>query len=300
MDTGTTTTTAAPTTGSPRTRPGRGLGIVLMSVSGLSNQTGASLGALAFPAIGPVGVVALRQYVAAIVLVAIDRPRWRGFTWAQWWPALLMGGVFGAMNLLLYSAVERIGLGLAVTLEFLGPLSIALARSRRRTDLGCALLAAAAVVVLTRPQPTTDYIGIALGMSAAVCWAAYILLSRTVGHRLPGAQGSATAATFSALMFTPVGVHLVLEGQVTTGALYYGTAAGLLSSAVPFLADLLALRRVPAAFFGLFMSVNPVFAATMGLLMLGQALQWSEWAAIAAIVAANAISILTSRPHATQ
>ncbi len=282
----------------PRPRTGHGVGAALMSVSGLSNQTGAAIGALAFPVIGPAGVVALRQWVAAVVLLAIGRPRWRQFTWSQWWPALLLGAIFGAMNLSLYSAIDRIGLGLAVTLEFLGPLTIAVLGSRRRADLLCAALAAIGVVILTRPQPTTDYTGIALGLLAAACWAAYILLNRTVGRRLPGAQGSATAAAFSALMFTPVGIYTAITIPINGTVVAYAAAAGVLSSAVPFLADLLALRRVPAEFFGLFMSVNPVFAAILGLLVLRQTLNWAECAAITAIVAANAISVLSAtRPR---
>jgi inner membrane transporter RhtA len=124
-----------------------------------------------------------------------------------------------------------------VTLEFLGPLSVALAGSRRRVDLVCALFAGAAVVVLARPEPTTDYLGIALG---------------------------------------------------------YAAAAGILASAVPFVADPFTLRRVPARFFGVFMSVNPVLAALIGLAVLDQSLRWVEWLAIAAIVTANTVSVLTA------
>ncbi len=154
--------------------------------SGLSNQVGAAIGSLAFPVFGPVGVVAVRQYVAAFVLLPVGRPRLRSFTWRQWWPVLLLALVFGTMNLSLYSAVDRIGLGLAVTLEFLGPLTIALAATRRRVDACCALIATAGVVVLMRPQPSTDYAGMCLGLLAAGCWASYILLNGTVGRRIPG------------------------------------------------------------------------------------------------------------------
>ncbi|QCD54213.1 EamA family transporter [Streptomyces hawaiiensis] len=270
-------------------------GVVTMLGSGLSNQTGAAIGSLAFPVLGPIGVVAVRQYVAAIVLVAVGRPRLRTFTKEQWWPVLLLALVFGTMNLSLYSAIDRIGLGLAVTLEFLGPLSIALAASRRRVDACCALIAAAGVVTLMRPQPSTDYLGMGLGLLAAVCWASYILLNRTVGRRIPGVQGSAAASGFSALMFLPVGIVLVVEHPPTAGAAAYALAAGVLSSAVPYLADLVTLRRVPAQTFGLFMSVNPVLAAVVGWIVLGQSLGWTEWAAISAIVAANTLSILTTR-----
>ena len=126
--------------------------------SGLSNQVGAATGALAFPVIGPAGVVAVRQWVAGVLLWVIGRPQMRRFGWRQWWPVLSLALVFATMNLSLYTAIDRIGLGLAVTLEFLGPLSVALAASRRRVDLGCALAAGAAVAVLARPSrpPTTS------------------------------------------------------------------------------------------------------------------------------------------------
>ena len=277
-------------------RGGRlGTGIAMMFGSGLSTQIGAATGALAFPVIGPTGVVAVRQWVAAVVLLSIGRPRVRSFTWHQWWPVLLLAAVFGSMNLALYSAVDRIGLGLAVTLEFLGPLAVALAGSRRARDLGCALLAGAGVVALTSPEPTTDYPGIALGLLSAVCWACYILLNRTVGRRLPGVEGSATAAGVSGLLFAPIGVAVLVQHPPTVGVLAFATTAGLLSSAVPFLSDLLALRRVPARLFGLFMSINPVLAAACGVIVLGQSLEWGEWLSIGAIVTANALSVASGR-----
>ena len=269
-------------------------GVALMLGSGLSSQVGAATGALAFPVIGPAGVVAVRQWVAGVLLWSVGRPRVRQFTWRQWWPVLSLALVFATMNLSLYTAIGRIGLGLAVTLEFLGPLAVALAASRRRMDLGCALVAGVAVVVLARPQPTTDYVGIALALVAAVCWASYILLNRVIGRRLPGVEGSAAAAGVSALLYVPVGILILLRHPPTAGALGYAAAAGVLSSAVPFLADLLALRRVPARFFGVFMSVNPVLAALVGLVVLDQALGWAEWLAITAIVIANTVSVLSA------
>ncbi|MFF8404591.1 DMT family transporter [Streptomyces sp. NPDC015684] len=287
------TVPAAATT--PPPTPGRLTGVATMIGSGLSNQTGAAVGALAFPVLGPLGVVAVRQYVAAVVLLAVARPRLRGFTRRQWWPVLLLAAVFGTMNLSLYTAVDRIGLGLAVTLEFLGPLTIALAASRRRLDAGCALLAGAGVVVLMRPRPSADYTGMALGLVAACCWASYILLNRVVGRRIPGAQGAAAASAVSALAFLPLGVLVALRHPPTTAAVLCAVAAGLLSSAVPYLADLLTLRHVPAQTFGLFMSVNPVLAALVGLVVLGQEMGGPEWTGIGAVVAANAVSIATAR-----
>lgn len=274
----------------PGAGSGRWRGMAVMLLGGTSNQVGAATGALAFPVIGPVGVVAIRQWVAGAVLMAVGRPRLRSFTWAQWWPVLSMAVVFGSMNLTLYLAIDRIGLGLAVTLEFLGPLAVALAASRRWTDLLCALVAGGAVAVLMRPQPSTDYLGIGLALVAAACWAGYILLNRTVGRRLPGIEGSAAAAGVSALVFVPVGIAVLYLNPPTLVAVACAAVAGVLSSMVPFLGDLYALRRVPARFFGLFMSVHPVMAALAGWLVLGQVLHWVEGVAILAIVAANAIS----------
>jgi inner membrane transporter RhtA len=275
-------------------RGDRYTGVLLMLGSGLSNQVGAATGALAFPVIGPAGVVAVRQWVAGVLLWVVGRPRVRTFTWRQWWPVLALALVFATMNLSLYTAIDRVGLGLAVTLEFLGPLAVALAASRRRVDLGCALLAGAAVVALTRPQPTTDYLGIALALLAAGCWASYILLNRVIGRRLPGAEGSATAAGLSALLYVPIGILTLRHHPPTATALGCAAAAGILASAVPFLADLLTLRRVPARLFGVFMSINPVLAALVGLVVLGQALGWVEWLAIVTIVTANAVSVATA------
>jgi inner membrane transporter RhtA len=119
---------------------------------------------------------------------------------------VLLALVFGTMNLSLYTAIDRIGPGPAVTLEFLGPLSIALAASRRRVDACCAVIAAAGVVTLMRPRPSADFLGMGFGLLAAGCWASYILLNRTVGRRIPGAAGSAATAGLSALLFLPVGV----------------------------------------------------------------------------------------------
>jgi len=242
-------------------QPGRLTGIALMTGSAASNQFGAATAALAFPVLGPAGVVAVRQWVAGVLLLTAARPRFASFTRQQWRPVLALALIFATMNLSLYLAIDRIGLGLAVTLEFLGPLSVALLASRRLADLGCALIAGTAVVVLARPQPSTDYAGIMLALLAAVCWACYILVNRVVGARLPGAQGPAAAAGLSALLYVPIGIWALASHPVTGAALGRAATAGLLCSAVPMVADLAALRRVPAKFFGVFMSVNPVFAA---------------------------------------
>ncbi|MEU2347873.1 EamA family transporter [Modestobacter sp. NPDC049651] len=284
---------AGPTVGDlPATADAAWVGVAMMVGSALSNQVGAAVGALAFPAIGAVGVVAVRQWVAGVALTALARPRPWTFTAAQWRPVLLLAAVFATMNLSLYTAVDRIGLGLAVTLEFLGPLAVALTASRRRADLACALVAAAGVVVLTRPQPTTDYTGIAAGLLAAACWATYILVNRELGRRVPGGAGPATGAALSALVFVPVGAVVLAAHPPSAATVACAVTAGLLASAVPLLVDLMALRRVPTGAYGIFMSINPVLAAVVGLVVLREALPWDAWAGIAAIVAANAASQL--------
>ncbi|MFC9691292.1 DMT family transporter [Kribbella sp. NPDC056951] len=270
-------------------------GVLLMVASGLSSQVGASVAAQAFPVIGPVGVVAVRQWMAAVVLFAIGRPRLHKLTARQWRPVLGLALVFAVMNVSLYTAIDRVGLGLAVTLEFLGPLAVALLGSRRLIDLICALAAAPAVLVLTRPQATTDYFGVAAGLLAAACWASYILLNRTVGRELPGATGAAAAATVSGIAYIPVGIVVLHHHPPTTAAIAYALTAGVLSSAVPFLLDLLALRRVPAQFFGVFMSINPVLAALVGYVVLRQHLAVPDWVAIGVIVAANCVAVEAGR-----
>jgi inner membrane transporter RhtA len=265
----------------------RGAGTALMLASSASNQTGAALGASAFPTIGPVGVVAVRQFVTALVLTPIVRPRLRGLRQDQWWPILGLVVVFSVMNLSLYAAIERIGLGLAVTLEFLGPLAVAIAGSRRVVNIACAALAGIGVVVLTDPGPTADLIGIALALLAALAWGSYILLNRTLGQRLPGLQGTAVASLVTAAAWTPIAVTWFAMHAPTAAAIALAVACGLMSSIAPYVADLLALRRVPAQMFGTFTSINPVWAALAGWLVLHQTLDLNQWVGIGLIVISN-------------
>lgn len=264
-----------------------------MFTGAASNQAGAAIGAHAFGAIGPAGVVAVRQAVAAAVLIPVARPPLRRMTWSQWWPTLLLAGVFAGMNLTLYIAIDRIGLGLAVTLEFVGPLAVALAGSRSRTDLLTVIAAAVGVYVLVLPGPSSDYPGLGCALVAAVCWAAYILLNRMVGARLPGLQAPAAAAGVSTLAYLPVLVILSADGRLGGLPLLYAAAAGLLCSVVPYAADLTALRYVPPRFFGVFMSTQPVLAALAGLVLLGETLALHEWLGIAVVVTANAVVVAT-------
>ena len=267
-----------------------------MAGSALANQVGAAVGTHAFAAVGPVGVVAVRQWVAAAVLLPVARPPLHRMTWAQWWPVLLLAAVFGGMNLSLYTAIDRIGLGLAVTLEFLGPLAVALAGSRSRRDLVLAVAAAAGVYVLVLPGPSSDVLGVGCGLLAAACWAAYILLNRTAGARLPGLQAPAVASALCALAFLPVLVLLAAQDRLAGAWLGYALAAGVLASVVPYAADLVALRVVPARAFAVFMSVHPVMAALAGVVLLGQLLAVHEWVGIAVVVLTNAAAVAGAGP----
>ena len=282
-----------------RNAPVRASGIAILLASGLSNQIGAAVGSFAFPVIGPPGVVAMRQFVAAAVLLPIARPRFWEFRWSQWWPILLLAIVFGTMNLTLYTSISRVGLGLAVTLEFLGPLFVALISSRSRSMFVFGGVAIVGVICITQPRPTTDFLGIGLGLIAAVCWASYILLNRMIGNRVPGVQGTAMATGVSAILFIPVGIVTLTTTQPSLAVLGYAVAAGVLASAVPYVADLLALRRVPAHLFSLLMSIAPVFAALVGAVVLSQELNVGEWIGIALIVGTNVVALLSTRRRTT-
>ncbi|WP_104174486.1 DMT family transporter [Arthrobacter sp. Y81] len=266
-------------------------GVLTMTGSGVSNQIGAGIGAHAFPVIGPAGVVAVRQLVAAAVLLPVARPPFHRFTWRQWWPVLLLGAATALMNISLYVAIERIGLGLAVTLEFLGPLAVALLGSRARRDVLCGLAAGLGVFILVLPGPSSDFVGIAIGMAGAAGWAAYILLNRVAGQRLPGLQAPAAATLISLVFYLPVAAYLAAQGLFTGPALLYAIVAGLLCSVIPYAADLIALRHLPAGFFSVFMSVNPILAALSGTVVLGQILVLHEWLGMALIVATNTVAI---------
>ncbi len=270
----------------------RGIGVLTMLTGATGAQVGAAAGAHAFPAIGPIGVVAVRQVVAATILLSAGRPPLHRLTWRQWWPSLVLAAVFATMNLSLYLAIERIGLGLAVTLEFLGPLTVGLLGSRGLRDAVVAAVAATGVYVLVLPGPSSDLVGIGLALLAGTLWALYILVNKAAGQRLPGLQAPAVASLISALMYLPVLVWLGIDGRLWGWPLALSVVAGLLSSALPYATDLTALRFVPAQFFGVFMSVHPVLAALAGLVILGQWLALHEWVGIAIVVVANAVATL--------
>ncbi|WP_344369791.1 EamA family transporter [Agromyces tropicus] len=271
-----------------------GIGGATAVVGGaVSVQVGAAIGATIFPLVGPAGVVALRQAVAAIALLAVSRPRRRDLTWRTVRPAVLLGGVLVVMNVAVYAAIERIGLGPAVTLEFLGPLAVTLIGSHRRIDLVAALLAAGGVALLTGSVPGMDPLGIAFALTAAGAWAAYILLSQRAGRTLPGVQGTAIASTVAAVLTSPILIIalLGLEPGAIALVLGVGAVAGLLSSALPYSIDLMVLRRMPRQRFGVLQSVHPAAAALAGLVVLGQALAPWQVVGLALVTAANVLAV---------
>jgi inner membrane transporter RhtA len=272
-------------------RPTRGVATALLSAT--SSQFGAASGAHAFAGLSPIGVVAVRQLVVACVLLPTVRPPLHRFTRAQWGPALALGAVVIAMNCGLALAVDRIGLALAVTLEFLGPLAVALLGSRSRRDLLCGLAAAAGVYVLLLPGASSDWTGIAFGLLGAAGWAGYIVLNRHVGARLPGLQAPAVASLVSVVVMVPVLVVAVLAYRPGPGVVVLAVVAGLLSNLVPNALDLRALRTVRPQTFGVLMSVQPALAAVVGLLLLGQHLAGHEWVGIAVIALTNVATVLT-------
>ena len=293
------TTDAAPgSSPAPRRTSRRDIGLMLTAAT--STQAGAAWGSHAFGAIGPAGVVAVRQLIGALVLLPVTRPDVRSLTRGQWARVVVLAAMFAGMNLFLYAAVDRIGLGLAVTLEFLGPLSVALLGSRSARDLVTAAAAGLGVYVLVLPGPSSDYLGVAFGLLAAACWGGYILANRSVGASLPGVQGTALATAVSATAYLPVIVWLAASGRFTLAALGLAVVAGVLSTIVPYTLDLLVLRRVPARVFGITMSAHPVAAALVGMILLGQMLAGHEWLGMAIIVAANVATATRRTRRVTQ
>jgi inner membrane transporter RhtA len=261
--------------------------LVVAAVS--SVQFGAAFAKSIFDEVGPGGTVFLRVLFAAVVLIAVWRPAVRGRSRADWRLILLFGVSLGAMNLAYYESLERIPLGIAVTFEFVGPLGVAIASSRRPLDLAWVLLAAAGIVLLSDfGRADLDGLGVALALLAGGFWAAYILLSVRVGRAFPGGSGLALAMVAAAALLAPVGVADAGSDLLVPGVLAVGAAVAMLSSAIPYTLEMEALRRMPAGVFGVMMSTEPAVAALAGFIVLDEGLATRELVAILLVVAASA------------
>jgi inner membrane transporter RhtA len=254
----------------------------------VSVQCGAAAATTLFDEVGPAGAVLYRLLFAAVILLLIWRPHPLEAERSGLSLALAFGVTLGAMNLCFYEALDRIPLGIAVTLEFVGPLAVALIDSRRPLDLVWVVCAAVGVVVLSRPSGSADAAGVALALAAGVFWGAYIHLSARIGRAFPGGRGLALAmAVAAALMLVP-GTLAAGGDLIDPGAAAVGAAAGVLSSVIPYSLELEALRRLAVGTFGVLMSLEPAVAALVGLIALDQGLGALDVLGIALVVVASA------------
>ncbi|HEV2075585.1 MAG TPA: EamA family transporter, partial [Thermoleophilaceae bacterium] len=229
----------------------------------------------------------LRVLFAGVTLVLLWRPGLRRWSRADLALAAGFGAVLAGMNLSFYLAIDRIPLGVAVTLEFSGPLAVAILGSRRALDLLWVALAAAGILLLVDPSGGAgDPLGVALALLAGACWGSYILFSKRAGRVFPGGAGLAIAMSFGAVLLLPVGAAGAGMSLLAPGALALGAGVALLSSAIPYSLELDALRRLPANVFGVLMSLEPAVAALVGLVVLGEVLGPAQLVALALVVAA--------------
>jgi inner membrane transporter RhtA len=254
-----------------------------------SVQLGAAVATTLFDDLGPAGTVLLRTGFAALALLLLWRPQIRGKDPVALRDSVLFGLALAGMNLSFYGALDRIPLGIAVTLEFTGPFAVAVAGSRRVTDLIWVGLAAAGILLLSPGiHGSLDVTGALLALLAGVFWATYIVLAARVGQAFSGGQGLTLAMVVATLVLLPSGIVAGGSDLGDPSLLASGLAVALLSSAIPYSLELEALRRLPKATFGVLMSVEPAVAALVGLVALGQDLSASEVVAIGLVVAASA------------
>jgi inner membrane transporter RhtA len=259
----------------------------------VSVQLGAAIAKQLFPRIGPEGTVMLRLVAGALLLWLVVRPTRRVLAGLDLRLTLAFGAVLATMNLSFYLAIARIPLGVAVALEFLGPLAVALAGARRVRELGAAVLAAVAVLLLTgggsglTGAGRLDVAGIGFALAAGVLWAGYILLSRRVGAATPGLAGLAGAATVAGVLLLPVGIATAGGRLADPVPLALGAAVGLLSAAVPYGLELVALRTLPAATFAVLMSLEPAVGALAGFAVLRERLTLAEIAGVLLVCVAS-------------
>jgi inner membrane transporter RhtA len=275
-----------------------GVPLVLVAITSL--QFGAALAGTIFDETGPAGTALLRALFAALILVAIWRPRPSAYSASDLRLVALFGLVLGAMNLCIYESFSRIPLGVAVTIEFAGPLGIAVALSRRRLDLACAALAALGIVLLADPgSGSVDVLGVVFALIAAACWAVYILVAQAAGRVFTGGRGVALAMSVAVLVPLVPGIVGAGSELLQPQWLAIGCAVALLSSVLPYSLETEALRRLPANVFGVLMSLEPGVAALAGFAVLGQDLRARDVVAIALVVVAS-IAVTRAGPTAPE
>jgi inner membrane transporter RhtA len=259
--------------------------LVLLGI--ISVQVGSALAKHLFSAVGSFGTVALRLFFAAAVLVLLWRPSLR-MDRRTWTIVLGYGVILGSMNLCFYLALARIPLGIAVTVEFLGPLAVALAGSRRWLDAFWAVLAAGGVVLLMEGRGELNLAGFLFALAAGACWGVYILIGAALGRHTTKGNGLALGMAVAALVAVPIGVADSGAALLQPSVLAEGLGVALLSSVVPYSLDLEVLRKVPPRVFGILMSLEPAVAALVGLIVLHESLHVSQWIAVLCVVAASA------------
>ncbi len=272
------------------------LPIALVVVAMCSIQFGASLAKSLFPVLGAAGATALRLVLATLILVAIYRP-WRGASLRRGWRSLLIyGAALGFMNLSFYLALERVPMGIVVAIEFLGPLGVAIAASRRAIDFAWVVLAVVGLLLLlplSPGAPRLDPVGIGYGLLAGAGWALYIVFGTRVGAE-HGGRSVAIGMVIGTLVVLPAGVMHAGSALLTVSLLPIAVAVAVLSSALPYTLEMYALSRIPTRTFGILMSVEPALAALAGLAMLGEQLTSLQWIAIGCVMLASVGSAGTS------
>lgn len=268
----------------------------------VSVQVGASLAKGLFPAVGAQGVTALRVTLAALVLALVWRP-WRGgpLSKRDLRNIALYGAALGLMNLLFYVALTRIPLGVAVALEFTGPLALAVSASRRPLDFVWIVLAIAGLALLLpfgAASGGMDMVGAAFAVGAGVCWALYILFGQKAGDAVHGGRAAALGMVVATAIVLPFGVAEAGAKLLDPSLLPMALGVAVLSSALPFSLEMVALTRMPTRVFGVMLSLDPAVAALIGLAVLGERLSLLQWAAVGLIVAASAGSAATAQKRA--
>lgn len=271
---------------SARPVPTTAVGLV---VAGLCCQeVGASLAVLLFPEVGPLGMVMLRLVFSAVILWLIARPSLRGHSRSAWVAVVQLGVALAVMNGFFYLALERLALGVTVTIEVLGPLALSIIASRRASAWLWAGLALAGVLALGGGGfDRLDALGVVFALGAAVSWAFYILASARVGAAFPKLDGLALAMAVGAVLSLPFGIANAGDALLRLDLVALGAAVALLSSTIPYTLELIALRRLPAAAFSILMALAPATAALAGFLLLGQHLAPLEIVGIGLVIAAS-------------